>query len=215
MPERPSEAFARRMKRYRERRSWTQEAIAAELAAVGWKIDRVQVAKIETGARKVSLDEAIIIAWVLSLPPAFLYLPLGEGDVTLEAEVTIDADGARRWVTGQAPAMNSKQQARLPGEWKADMVVWWLHDDLHEAQDVESRSKSAVRAAEYVGDAQRIEQAKVSHADALLDLAEALNEIRAHGLQPPAIHEKTSEAMQEVGIEYDGPVYPGPRKAGT
>ena len=214
MPEKPSQAFARRMKRYRERRGWTQERLAEELKSIGSLVDdRAKVAKIETSVRGVSLDEAIAIAWALALPPPLLFLPLGEDDVEIE-HVTIDAEGARRWVTGQAPAMDSNQYARLPGEWKADMVVWWLHDALHDASEAELRSQAAIRSAEYVGDQQRIEQAKRDHADKLLQLAEALEEIRGHDLLPPAIHEKTAEAMRRVGIEYKGPVYkPGEAEA--
>lgn len=205
-PETPSESFARRVKRYRGRRGWTQEDFAAELTAIGWTVDRFQVAKIEAHSRKVSLDEMVALAWVLGLPPALLYLPLGEGDVKIENNV-IETDAARRWVTGQAPAMDSEQYVRLPGEWKADMVIWWLHDQFHNAWESIKSSESAVQAAEYVGDPERIEQAKLGYVSALQHFAAAGEEILNHRLHPPAIHEKTAEAMRLVGIKYKGPVY--------
>jgi hypothetical protein len=127
--------------------------------------------------------------------------------------VVVDADGARKWVTGQAPAFDSDQYARLPGEWKTDMVVWWLHDELHEAQEAERRSGASLRSAVYVGDAERVEQAKHARAEALLDLAQALEEIRTHSLRPPAIHQVTYDEFRQVGIVYGGPIYtPAPEE---
>lgn len=212
MVETPSKVFARRLKRLRDRRGWTQDELAEMLAEVGWsQVDRVQISKIETGTRRVSLDEAVMIAWALSVPPALLYLPLGEADdVALAPEVVVHPDLARQWVIGQEPAVTSDQMVRFPGEWRVDMEVWWLHDQLKEATRAEQRAQAAIRSAEYVGEG--VEAARTSHVEALQRLADALDEIRKRDLRPPEIHENTAKAMENAGVEYDGPTYPGPSR---
>jgi len=45
---------------------------------------------------------------------------------------------------------------------------------------------------------------------ALKGLADVLAEMRSAGLTPPEIHQAMVESMRMVGIDYDGPAYPGP-----
>lgn len=207
----PSEVFARRLKRYRERRGWTQDDLAREIRGVGWTVDRAQVAKIETGTRNISLDEAVNIAWALGLPPALLYLPLGEShDVAIAPDVIVHPDLARKWIAGTGPATHSNQRARLLSDWHDDMSVWWVHDRLNEAQKAVRDAEGGIRGAEYVEDPERVKEARVDHVRALKELADVLEEMRSAGLTPPEIHAAMVESMRKVGIDYDGPVYPGP-----
>lgn len=46
----------------------TQEALAARLAVMGLKIDRVAISKIETGSRSVTDFELVAIAKALGVP---------------------------------------------------------------------------------------------------------------------------------------------------
>jgi transcriptional regulator with XRE-family HTH domain len=211
MTEAPSDVFARRLKRYRERRGWTQADLARELRNVGWTVDRAQVAKIETGTRNISLDEALSIAWALGLPPALLYLPLGESaDVAIAPDVIVHPDLARKWIAGSAPAAHSNQRARLLSDWHDDMGVWWVHDRLNEAQKAVRDAEEGIRGAEYVEDPEQVKEARLNHVRALKGFAEVLEEMRSAGLSPPEIHQAIVESMRKVGIDYDGPVYPGP-----
>lgn len=213
MAESPSQVFARRMRRYRERRGWTQKALAGELADIGWKVDRAQLARIESGDRGIALDEAIMIAWALALPPALVYLPLGEAsDVAIAPDVVIHPDLARKWVTGREPAAASDRFARMPREWKADMTTWWIHDRLSNATKAVRDAEAALRAAEYVKEPGRIIEARAGHVNALKALIDVLEDMRSDGLLPPEIHENTVEAMRVAGFDYDGPTYPGAGK---
>ncbi|MBA3361935.1 MAG: helix-turn-helix transcriptional regulator [Acidimicrobiia bacterium] len=210
MTERPSQVFARRTKRYRDRRGWTQERLAEELSLLGWQVDRAQIAKIETGARGVSLDEAIAIAWALSLPPAFLWLPLGEDDRIMIENQSVHPELVRQWVIGQSPAATSDRRPRLQGDWKSDIAVWELHDELGKVSESVRLAAMELLFSDLARDVGRIQRARHAHADALLNYAKALEDIRAHGLRPPAIHEKMADTLRQVGIEYDGPVYKDP-----
>ncbi len=211
MAETPSEAFARRLKRYRKRRGWTQDDLARELGSVGWTVNRAQVAKSETGTRKISLDEAVNIAWALGLPPALLYLPLGESaEVAIAPEVIVHPDLARKWIAGTEPASHSNQRAHLVGEWRSDMDVWWLHDRLNEAQEAVRDAERGLRGAEYVNEPEQVKGARLDQKRALAELADVLENMQSAGLLPPEIHQATVESMRKVGIDYDGPVYLGP-----
>ena len=215
MAETPSEAFARRLKRFRERRGWTQHDLARELGVVGWTVDRAQIAKIETGTRRISLDEAVNIAWALGLPPALLYLPLGESaEVAIAPDVIVHPDLARKWIAGTEPAAHSNQRARLVGEWRDDMGVWWIHDRLNEAQKAVRDAERGIRGAEYVEEPEQVLEARVNHKQALGELAKVLERMRSAGQLPPEIHEATVDSMRKVGIDYDGPAYSGPRAEG-
>lgn len=207
----PGTAFARRLKQARERRRWTQHRLARELTSIGWHVDRAQVAKIESQDRRVSLDEAIMIAWVLSLPPAYLYLPVGEeDDVALAPDVNVHPDLARKWVLGKLPSVTSDQRARMPREWYADIHIWTLFDNLDDALEHARKSEPAMRSAEYVGDRDSIEAAREQHVKALQLLADSSRLIANQGLRPPAIDQHLAEMMRKVGVAYDGPTYPGP-----
>ncbi len=210
-PSRPSEVFARRLRAHRQRRGWTQGRLAEELAAIGWTVDRGQISRIEKSDRGLTLDESIVLAWALGLPPALLYLPLGEADeVAIAPDVAVHPDQARKWVAGIEPATDSSQRARMVSDWGNDMKVWRLHERLGMAQSAYYGAKRAVASAEYVGDPEDLKAARVDKRNALQDLYEVLQELRTNGLRPPAIHETTVEEMRKADIIYDGPSYPGP-----
>lgn len=208
MAETPTEVFTRRMAYYRRRRDWSQERLAAELTQVGWSIHRVQVAKIEAGKRGVSLDEAVTIAWALGLPPALLWLPLGEADnVALAPDVEVHPDLARKWVIGAEPATDSSQFAHMFGKWKSDMAVWWFHDELYKATEAAHEARAELASAEYVGNTARIEEARAPYFERLKAVADVLKEMREREWVVPALHYRTVADMHAAGIEYDGPTY--------
>lgn len=208
MAEKPSEVFGRRLKYYRQRRSWSQDDLARELDRVGRTIDRAQITRMENGKRGISLDDAIEIAWALGLPPALLYLPLGEADdIALAPDVHVHPDLARKWVIGAEPSTDSARYARMPGEWKADMAVWWWHDELDKAVRRVRDAARAVRSAEYVGNVEQLEGAKLEHVAALQELAGVLDEMRGRGWLVPEIHYQMAEDMRLAAITYDGPTF--------
>ena len=207
----PSEVFAERMRRFRERRGWSQSDLAAELTDAGWKVDRAQIARIELGDRGISLDEAIMISWALGLPPALIYLPLGEANnVALTPKVVVHPDLARKWVIGVEPTPYSDQRARMLKHHYSDMSVWRMHDRLSPAQEAVLTAERAVKAAKYIDDQDRLTEARAEHVRALKGFYDELQKMRKSGLLPPEIHEDTVESMRLAGINYDGPTWQGP-----
>src|SRR5262245_28616402 len=101
---RASELFAERLRMYREMRSLTAEQFADRVAASGGKLDRQAISKIERGVRGVSLDEWLMLAFALNVPPLLLFLPLGNQEeriaVTPIPGLALPAANAWRWVIG-------------------------------------------------------------------------------------------------------------------
>jgi len=73
--EMPSEVFQRRMREERERRGISQRDMVQRLADLGHPMAQPAITRIESGKRKVSLDEAVLIAVALDMAPEQLYAP--------------------------------------------------------------------------------------------------------------------------------------------
>lgn len=113
----PSEVFATQVKAMRDRRQWTQQDLADRLVSMDATIDRSTVAKIESGSRGVSLDEAVTFAVALGVPPSALVLPRGAGaNVRLAPNVVARAWEALSWWRGVLPVGPDKGAPR------------WFHD---------------------------------------------------------------------------------------
>ena len=60
--------YRRQIRRLRGWSCWSQAELAARMTAEGHSWTRTTVAKVETGARSLSFDEAISIAFVFGTP---------------------------------------------------------------------------------------------------------------------------------------------------
>src|ERR1039457_2619992 len=99
----PSEIFAVEVRATRERNGWAQQQLAPRLAALDCPIDRSTIAKIESGKRGISLDEAFAFAAALGVSPAALALPRGTAtDVRVAPKRTVRGYEAHRWLQGRA-----------------------------------------------------------------------------------------------------------------
>ena len=193
--ESPKNVFARRMRRYREKRRWSQEDLAQELTVAGWKVDRAQLARIESGDRGLSLDEALRIAWVLSVPPALLYLPLGDADeVAITPNEKMQPIQALQWVTGDVNS--SPGIVRDPVAWSTDMALWWLYDRHAKAVERVHVAQLDVDGAEMIEVG--VENARVRYLEALRTLAGIQDEMRTNKLALPTLHKDLAEALKKV-----------------
>ena len=163
--------------------------------AAGWKVDRAQIARIESRDRGVSLDEALRVAWALSVPPALLYLPLGDADkIAIAPDVTLSTIAARQWVTGDAEP--SVGIVRDPVAWASDMSLWWLYDRYVTATKRVWEAQINLRDAESIE--VRVEAARVAHIGALRTLADVLAEMRTNKLALPTLDKDIAEALKKV-----------------
>ena len=101
----PSEVFREQLRTVRRFKGWTQQQLADALADVGVKLDATAITRLERGTRGVTLDDVIAIAAVLGVSPLHLFVPLGNGDSTLDIApgLTAGAADVRAWIRGQLP----------------------------------------------------------------------------------------------------------------
>jgi 8-oxo-dGTP pyrophosphatase MutT (NUDIX family)/transcriptional regulator with XRE-family HTH domain len=101
----PSEVFREQLRTVRRYKGWTQQRLADELDTVGVKLDATAITRLERGTRGVTLDDVIAIAAVLGVSPLHLFVPLGNGDSTLDIAPGLTAGTAdvRAWIRGQVP----------------------------------------------------------------------------------------------------------------
>jgi transcriptional regulator with XRE-family HTH domain len=109
----PRQVFAQRMREVRNRRSWSMEELSKRLKELGLKLNASQIAKIETGSRDISLDEAIAIGVALWVSPLHLFIPTDEGPpVSLTPNFTKDRTDARAWVRGSLPLSTNEEDVK-------------------------------------------------------------------------------------------------------
>lgn len=66
---------ARNVARYRKAVGWTAEHLAAELQSAGRRATRDTVMKMESGARRIDVDDLVALAYVFDVTPLALLLP--------------------------------------------------------------------------------------------------------------------------------------------
>lgn len=122
----PSEVVGAELRRVRTRKEWTQDDLAARVTELGVTMNRATVAKIETGARNVSVDDVFLLACALDVSPLRLLLPHDRGAmVAVAPEREEPAAIVRLWMQGTLPLgeadpMADVQAARFFFEQKAD-----------------------------------------------------------------------------------------------
>ena len=87
-----SENFARSLRGAREDRGMSQERIAKEMNTRGFKFHQSTVNKIETGERKVNVEEAFELAKVVGIPLALLFEPDDQLPITSAQRLRQTAD---------------------------------------------------------------------------------------------------------------------------
>jgi transcriptional regulator with XRE-family HTH domain len=130
------ETFAKRVREVRERRGWTQQQLADRLRELGVPIDRTKVNRVETGARAVSIDDALAIAAALGVSPSVLFFPLASSEpVRLTPERVVAAEEGRRWFRGEQPLHPADEDQ--PSE-LADTLAFLTEIAEDEARDLRS-----------------------------------------------------------------------------
>lgn len=79
-------AFRQGVRDRRERLGWSQTRLAKELASIGMHVDGTAITRIESGERRIRLDEAWAISAVMRLP-IDTFLPLSTVDLRLRVEL--------------------------------------------------------------------------------------------------------------------------------
>lgn len=122
------QVVADRTKQYRNWRGWKQPELAERLqraGLTGW--NRSVVANFESGRRTVlSIDELLVLAYVLGVPPVMLFVPLGEDDEFMVTPlVATETESVLLWINGKMSRPDSVTE--LPGSRQpeaGDAQIW-------------------------------------------------------------------------------------------
>ncbi len=100
----PSQVLAQRVRMYRDAHGWSAGELAERCTKAGVPLDGSVIEALENDLRApVSVQELLTLAYVLSVPPVLLFLPVGEDyEIEVTPGVPIPPDAAVRWVCGQA-----------------------------------------------------------------------------------------------------------------
>jgi transcriptional regulator with XRE-family HTH domain len=102
-PETASRVFGRQVEAARKRLHLTQAGLAKRLKELGINSHQATVARIETGGRRVSVDDALALAAALGVSPLHLLAASYTHDpVPVTPNIEAGPGQMRRWLTGQA-----------------------------------------------------------------------------------------------------------------
>ena len=95
----PSKVFARRLRETRKARRLSLARLSAQMAVHGHPISVRAIHEIETGKRRLSLDEAFALTEVLRAVPANMLVPPEGKFVRLGPGLATDGSGMRTWLS--------------------------------------------------------------------------------------------------------------------
>jgi transcriptional regulator with XRE-family HTH domain len=112
-----SDLAGRRLEQIRRRREWTRKELADHCAAIGAPhITAAVITDLETrrrSTRQITIDELLILAYVLEVPPLFLLAPTdGTEKLQISRDVEKDSIEASAWIADDA----GKEAEVMPGE---------------------------------------------------------------------------------------------------
>lgn len=196
----PSTVLAGQVRRWREERNLSAQALANRLAEIGSVLDRRAVSKIENGNRGVSLDEWLQLAHALAVPPPLLFVDLQSGaDVAVAPGVSLHPWLVWGWVTGEHPPLVRSPEGgglvtRVEEFSRAQESVYAYRRE-EAAADAVQAARRDVRTAEFAGDPAAVADARTRYADALRGLAGVFDEMVERGMTPPG---KPAEWIDDI-----------------
>lgn len=115
-----TDVIAQRVRELRNKRGWSAQRLAEEMAAIGWPWERMVVTKLENGRRQsVSVEEWLALAYLLDVAPIHLLIPLDDGYVQIlpqapkdehrARDAVVTTSQARKWIAGDP------DEGALPG----------------------------------------------------------------------------------------------------
>jgi transcriptional regulator with XRE-family HTH domain len=201
----PSEVLAKQVLVWRKRRNLSVQALADRISDLGGTLSRVAISRIENGNRSVSLDEWLLLAHVLAVPPVLLFVDLeGGGDVAIAPAVTLHPWLVWQWATGQEPPI-----VRRPGEgslvtrveeFGQALTARRLYREEESAANAVQDARALMRRAEFVGEPDAQAAARSAFIEALAMLAKLFDEMIENGITPPGKSPLWIERIRESGL---------------
>jgi transcriptional regulator with XRE-family HTH domain len=182
-----TQVLARQLKSWREQRKLSANELSKRTTELGSEVPRSVIANIETGRRdSVSVDELLILAAALDIPPILLLTPIGV-DETMELlpEVVVSPWLARGWIMGTRPIEFAGGSLTNWRDSRRAIALYDIHRLLvQEYLAIQGRIKRATSrtdgAATDYGVFRGVED-RQSYLQALVrDLARSLHSLRVH-----------------------------------
>jgi transcriptional regulator with XRE-family HTH domain len=181
--ETPTKTVAARVRQYRTDRGWSARVLAEKCQQAGLKWERDVVANLESGRRNmVTLDELLILALVLNVPPVLLVTPLGGKD---EQQVAPDVQAkpwdVYRWFVGEIadPRGDGFAAPEAMSNWSKAQEPIRLYQKLFKTIDDLRRTPNDDAASGYAAALVAIQAAN-----------EVLNEMARAGVLAPNVKEE-------------------------
>lgn len=117
-PTSPTDVVRRQMRRLRDAHGWIARELAERCEAAGaGHLDRNVIANTESGRRRsISVDELVVLAYVLDVSPVHLLAPAPDALYRIGATATVGADLARSWIRGEVEAPGQDARRWLDAE---------------------------------------------------------------------------------------------------
>lgn len=197
-PRTPTQVLAQRVRVYRDAHGWSGQELAQRCTDAGVPLDGTVIADIESGhGGGISVQELLTLAYVLSVPPVLLFVPVGEDyhfEVTPGVQVAPDA--AVRWLSGQA---------MMPGDrgaaiWQRFARPLHLYRQLDDAHEHRWNAETELRRSDSAGTAEERQAALSRYALALADVAMVLRAMVEDGMTVPPVKDYTAMDMEALGL---------------
>lgn len=175
---RASAVAAERIRKARDVKGLTQGALADAVTQLGHPMHQSAIAKIEAGQRKITLDDLLVLAVALDVPPPLLFLPI-DTDEDLALTPTKKAYSWRvwEWLHGEEPLPWSSTRA-----WSEGATPALLYAEVRDAQKAGNRSLLSIKEAEFEGDEAALRRAKRRYVATLRRLQAALEDMEREEL---------------------------------
>lgn len=130
--------------RLRREKRLTAEQLVERLALAGHKVPRTAISEIETGGRRVTVDDLVALALALEVTPNTLLLPDSDSPetvVSLTSLASIPSRQAWAWAQGQfAPTPFADQDS-----FRTHSLPSWLLQEQSQIENVRVRSTGQLR----------------------------------------------------------------------
>ena len=205
------EQFGKRLQHYRKALGLSQEQLAARVAEHGGAIHQTTIMRTERGERHATLNEFLLFAAALNVPPPLLLIPLGdERLVAITPKSKIHPHLALKWFVGyEFLAASDRRAVGNLNEFLINSRPLRLYNRLQEVQEKAHGAWSRVKRLEYVlEEGDELQRGELSNAradlvDAFEDLAAVLFQMRKEEIQTPEMPEVWTDEMRKLGIGED------------
>lgn len=108
--------LARNVARIRNAQGLSTVRLATMLAGAGRSISATAITRVESGERRVDVDDLVALAAVLNVNPSALLLPpTTEGSFEVTGAGTVAAEDAWAWADGERPLLDADREDAVLG----------------------------------------------------------------------------------------------------